>query len=730
MEPLTSALKAADKASLAGMDARQRAKKVGKQSVSASPDRLAAFAQLKALLSSAPVLRYPNYKKPFFLYTDASKVGVGAALQQECDDDNGRQHPILFISRSLSPAKKHYSATELECLGVYWSFTKLSHYLDGSSVTVITDHHALQWLWSIKQSTNSRLHKWAMLLGPMEGKMTIVHRPGLAHSNADPISRFPVQRTFASFPDMLAPSGSSAIAPDLLDRVRLAYASDDDFGGFVQPPPDTRPDGDFSWDPTGLLLRRGAAGTFLLCIPQSCRLDVIRALHDELGHPSAKRTLAKASERVFWPRMSRDIHLYCRSCHNCQVVKTDTSRKPGILQPIPAVAPFHTLCIDFVEGLPPCGMLDSLATCTDKFTKAVRLLPCSKSDSAIQFARRYFTSVFSSWCVPSVIISDRDRRFTSGFWDTLMSLAGTKLAMTTAYHPRADGQSERTNRTIEATLRIMILESDSRWVDLLPAVEFAHNSCINLTTNRSPFDLLYGCSPANFGDVASRVPLRHSIVAEEMAAALSSRRKDAATALTRAQEHHKLYYDRRHSPISFLPGDLACLRFYRRGKLDPVAGVVQILEVVSPVAYRIRVPPGSQMHDVVSIEHLRRYVSRDRTIPALPAPEVPPTVSKILGQRMWKGHLEVLCVRDAAEASDAIWEDVTAVAESPHLLREFRARWDAWVAPAAPRDPPTPLTLGDAACADPTPLEPFAPATSGPRRSGRARRPSRRALES
>ena len=179
-EPLTSTLKAAesDKAALAGLDPKLRARRVGRLPVVSTPERVSALNKLKLLLSSAPVLRYPNFSKPFFLYTDASHVGIGAALQQECDDDGGRQHPILFISRSLSPTEKNYLATELECLGVYWSFTKLSHYLDGSSVTVVTDHHALQWLWSIKQSTNSRLHKWAMLLGPMERKLRIVHRPG------------------------------------------------------------------------------------------------------------------------------------------------------------------------------------------------------------------------------------------------------------------------------------------------------------------------------------------------------------------------------------------------------------------------------------------------------------------------------------------------------------------------------------------------------------------------
>ena len=176
--------------------------------------------------------------------------------------------------------------------------------------------------------------------------MTIVHRPGLAHSNVDPISRNPVQRTFVSLC-----VGPPSIAPALLDCIRFAYPTDDNFGGYVASPP-VNP---FSWTQDGFLFRAVEAGVAQLCIPQSCRLDVIRALHNEMGHPGARRTLMKASTSVFWPKMSWDIELYCRSCHSCQIVKTDTSRKPGTMQPIAAIAPFHTMCIDFMEGLPPCG---------------------------------------------------------------------------------------------------------------------------------------------------------------------------------------------------------------------------------------------------------------------------------------------------------------------------------------------------------------------------------------
>lgn len=249
-EPLTCPLKAPDKDSVIHVGAKQRARRVGWQSVASTPNRLAGFHMLKSLLCSAPVLCYPDFKRPFLLYTDASKVGVGAPLQQECLLD-GWQHPVLFISRSLTPAEKHYSATELVYLRVYWSFNKLSHYLDGSSCTVITDYQALQWQWSITQSTNSRLHKWDLLLGPMEGKIKIVHRLGLAYSHVDPILRTPILHTFISL----------IVTPDLSERIRLSYATDDDFGGYVN----NTPDGPFHWDSFLLFHSKGSFSR--LCNP-------------------------------------------------------------------------------------------------------------------------------------------------------------------------------------------------------------------------------------------------------------------------------------------------------------------------------------------------------------------------------------------------------------------------------------------------------------------------------
>jgi len=107
----------------------------------------------------------------------------------------------------------------------------------------------------------------------------------------------------------------------------------------------------------------------------------------------------------------------------------------------------------------------------------------------------------------------------------------------------------------------------------------------------------------------------HSLKAEDYAAQLKNCRDLVLQAMKAAQEAQNRYFDRKYSPLMFLLGELA--RFTRSGtfrretKLSPTAEVVRIVEMVSPGAYRIQTLPGSRMHDVVSIEHLRKYTARD-----------------------------------------------------------------------------------------------------------------------
>ena len=146
-----------------------------------------AFDTLKSALLSAPLLRHPDFSKRFYVQTDACGYGLGAVLTQKYEDG---QHPILYLSRSLSEAERKWAARELEALGVVWAVTKLRPYLEGAEFTVQTDHESLQWL--MRTDTPGRLSRWALQLQEFLPQMEIEYRRGVDNGNADYFSRFPL----------------------------------------------------------------------------------------------------------------------------------------------------------------------------------------------------------------------------------------------------------------------------------------------------------------------------------------------------------------------------------------------------------------------------------------------------------------------------------------------------------------------------------------------------------
>ena len=97
--------------------------------------------------------------------------------------------------------------------------------------------------------------------------------------------------------------------------------------------------------------------------------------------------------------------------------------------------------------------------------------------------------------IPESIVSDRDTKFTSIFWKELHRLMGSKLLMSTAFHPQTDGATERANRSIAQILCTEVSNDQRDRSDKCPMVEFAINSSVNATTGYTPFELNYGYMP-------------------------------------------------------------------------------------------------------------------------------------------------------------------------------------------------------------------------------------------
>ena len=136
-------------------------------------------------------------------------------------------------------------------------------------------------------------------------------------------------------------------------------------------------------------------------------------------------------------------------------MKAEHQRPGGELQPLPIpVWKWDDITMDFVVGLPRTPQRhDGIWVIVDRLTKAAHFLPVRMSWSVDRLARLYVDRVVSLHGIPVSVVSDRDPRFTSGFWRSLQRALGTELRFSTSYHPQTDGQSERTIQTLEDMLR-------------------------------------------------------------------------------------------------------------------------------------------------------------------------------------------------------------------------------------------------------------------------------------
>jgi hypothetical protein len=220
------------------------------------------------------------------------------------------------------------------------------------------------------------------------------------------------------------------------------------------------------WDNHLLFYKDPVDERLRLCIPKSQQKEIFTMAHDTLNHYGVTKTYSHLLANYFMPHMLWALKVFISRCPRCAVNKTLREKPHGLLKPIISLShPFHTLTINFILSLPPSRrfahgdeLFDTAMTVTDKFTKAIKIISGKGTYVAPDWAFRFWQVVYPDWGLPNAIISDRDAKFVSEFWKALFQKSNTKILTSTAYHPQTDGQSERSNQTIEIALRYYVSE--------------------------------------------------------------------------------------------------------------------------------------------------------------------------------------------------------------------------------------------------------------------------------
>ncbi|KAK2362677.1 hypothetical protein QL285_087718 [Trifolium repens] len=374
---------------------------------------------------------------------------------------------------------------------------------------------------------------------------------------------------------------------------------------------------DFKVGPDNILRCNGR-----VCVPDAMNLrnTILGEAHkSKLSmHPGATKMYQDLRQDFWWPGMKRDVAEFVASCLTCQKAKIEHQRPAGMLQSLDIPEwKWDSISMDFITGLPKTRRKhDSIWVIVDRLTKSAHFLPVRITDTAAKLTDVYIAEIVRLHGIPSSIVSDRDPKFTSHFWKTLHEALGTKLRLSSAYHPQTDGQTERTNQSLEDLLRACVLDDRGSWDDVLPLIEFTYNNSYHSTIGMAPYEALYGRR--------CQTPLcwyqdgESLIVGPEMVQQTTDKVRKIRAMMKVAQDRQKSYADRRRRPLEFEEGDHVFLRVtpttgvgraLKAKKLTPkFIGPYQILERVGKVAYRIALPPVlSLIHDVFHVSQLRKY---------------------------------------------------------------------------------------------------------------------------
>jgi hypothetical protein len=343
-------------------------------------------------------------------------------------------------------------------------------------------------------------------------------------------------------------------------------------------------------------------------------------------------------------------------------------------------APFETVALDFIVKLPVSQGYDSILTITDQgCTKAAIFVPCNEDITAEETAALYIKHVFAHFGLPTKIISDQDPHFMSKFIQAACKVTGINHAPSTAYHPRTDGQSERSNQWLETAIRLITDQKQKNWAPYLPIAQFVHNNWPSDTTRKSPFFLLMGFNPrADWVHATSPIP-RVTLRLEQ----LKEARVQARNAMIKAQQS---WVKHRDMP-KYKEGDQVWLEGKNLWINQPTAklaprrhGPFIIVQVMSAVNYRLELPTQWSIHPVFHIDLLTPYRETimhspnfTRPTPELIDGEEEYSVEKILDSRHFgrRRHLQYLVKWEGYPDADNMWVDKDDVF-ADDKVREFK----------------------------------------------------------
>jgi hypothetical protein len=476
-----------------------------------------AWQTIKDSLAMDILVHHPDPTRPFFLYTDASDLGIGGSLEQF--DEAGVTHSCGCFSKKFSSAETRYSTSEKEAMALIYGLRFFTRYLIGSKVTVLTDHAALRALVAPLRESH-RLSRWRSELA--EYDVNIVYKRGKELKNADYFSRNPICP-----PDMrvkngqfyadadeertkFVPSLGAINAPVVLIDPIAAITSITHKQSQCEQctllrqlvehnvPPDEAPvhltalaERCSIVDDTIVIADAIGGGRLVPIVPVALRTLLMQQAHnsDTSGHMRMPKLYNLLAARCFWPHMQKEIVDFLTTCETCVMTNPGHALRPH-LKPFITSHKLERLVIDVLDVGPSESGFRKVLVAVDHFTRFPFAVPIV-DESAESLIDALVNHIIQYFGVPAEIVGDAHRSHTSDTFTQFCNGLGIVTNFSRGYTHRHAGQAERMNRSVLSMLR-RCSATKLDWSTALPYVLLELRASVCAATGFSPFFMMFG----------------------------------------------------------------------------------------------------------------------------------------------------------------------------------------------------------------------------------------------
>ena len=181
------------------------------------------------------------------------------------------------------------------------------------------------------------------------------------------------------------------------------------------------------------------------------------------------------------------ISQYTNNCHICKRITPSRLKYQGLLKPLPVPQRrWRDVSVDFIGPLPKSEGYDCIMVVSCRLSKARHFIPCPTNIDAVGTTNMFYKHIWKHHGFPESVVSDRGPQFVAEFWREVCDRTGTKILLSTAWHPETDGQTERFNAVLECYLRAYCNYQQDDWVSWLPSAEYNANNTESETTKVTP----------------------------------------------------------------------------------------------------------------------------------------------------------------------------------------------------------------------------------------------------